>query len=77
MKVNKHKESICENCGEKWKNVPEMYDIMIFNEVHTICKICNQELFTKILKADCLYDARLKSSEDITRKRNYDERQNR
>lgn len=77
MKINKNKKSICENCGEKWKDVPEMYDIMIFNEIHTICKLCNQELFTKILKADCLYNSKLKSNEDMTRIRNCDERQKR
>lgn len=76
MRINNDKNSICQNCGEKWKNVLEMYDIMIFDERHIICKSCNQELFTKILKADCLYNSKLKSSEDVARKRNFDERQN-
>lgn len=72
MRVNKNKESECDCCGEKWKNVPEIYDIMIFGEIHTICMKCTQELFCKILKADCLYNSRLKSDEDVTRERNFE-----
>lgn len=74
MRVNNHKESICDFCNEKWKNVPEMYDMMLLDNVYTICKQCTQEIFLKILKADCLYNSKLKSNEDIARRRRFEER---
>lgn len=74
MRVNNHKESTCDFCGEKWKNTPEMYDMMMVDNIYTICKACTQQIFLKILKADCLYNGKLKSSEDIARKRNFEEK---
>lgn len=75
MRVNNHKDSECDFCNEKWKNVPEMYDMMLLDDIYTICKRCTQELFMKILKADCLYNGKLKSAEDIARERRFEERQ--
>ena len=76
MRVNNNKESACDFCNEKWKNVPEMYDMMLLDNIYTICKHCTSEIFAKILKADCLYDSKLKSSEDLARVRRSDERRN-
>lgn len=72
MRINKNKESECEFCGEKWKNTPEMYDIMLINDCYTICKACSNELQMKLLKADCLFNGKLKSNEDLARIRNFE-----
>lgn len=74
MRVNKKKDCECDFCGEKWKNVPEMYDMMLLDDMYTICKQCTQELFLKILKADCMYNSKLKSNEDIVRAKRFSER---
>lgn len=74
MRVNNHKDSVCDFCNEKWKDVPEMYDMMLMGNIYTICKACTQEMFMKILKADCLYNGKLKSAEDIARKNRFEER---
>ena len=76
MRVNKHKNSVCNFCGEKWEDVPEMYDMMLCDNIFTICKTCMQELHLKILKADCLYNSKLKSNEDLARKRRFEEKHN-
>lgn len=72
MRVNNHKDSICDFCNEKWKNVPEMYDMMLLDNYYTICKQCTSEIFHKILKADCLYSGKIKSNEDLARIRNFE-----
>lgn len=72
MRVNDDKNSICNFCSEKWKNVPEMYDISLVGNIFTICKSCSDELFQKILKADCMYSGKIKSDEDMQRVRNYE-----
>lgn len=74
MRINNHKDSKCDFCDEQWKNVPEMYDMMLCDNIFTVCKKCTQEMFLKILKADCLYDGKLKSDEDLARKRRFEEK---
>ena len=74
MRVNRDKESICFNCCTTWKNTPEMYDLAIGKENHIIlplCQKCIRELFTKTLKADVKYNAKLKSDEDSKRIMNF------
>lgn len=73
MRINHNKDSVCDLCDSKWKNVPEMYDIMLKDQIFTVCKQCTSELFHKILKADCLYSGKTKSNEDLQRLKNYEE----
>ena len=72
MRVNNNKDSECSLCNEQWKNVPEMYDMMLGDHRFTICMKCVQEIFTKFLKADCMYNSKLKSSEDMARQRRFE-----
>ena len=74
MRVNKDKESICEFCNDKWKNVEEMYDMMLVERKYTICRRCMSELFMRILKADCMFNGRLKTQEDIARQKRFTEK---
>lgn len=76
MKIVEDKESKCEFCNEKWKNVEEMYKLKIGDNVYTICRGCVQQLFTKLLTADCKYIGKLKSKEDMDRSNHYHERKN-
>lgn len=67
MRVNNQSSSACDECKVAYKNTPEMYDLMISGVKHTLCKGCVDTLFQKTLKASCLYNGRLKSSEDMKR----------
>lgn len=72
MRINKNKASVCDFCSETWENVPEMYDMMLVKNMYTICKKCTQELFMKILHADSLYNGKVKSTEDLAREKNFE-----
>ena len=67
MRINKNEKSECENCGVNWEYTSAMYDLMLVGSVHTICRQCSQELFQKLLKAECMQNAKIKSNEDIKR----------
>jgi hypothetical protein len=71
MRVNRNEESVCEFCNDKWMNVQEMYDMMLIERKYTICKRCMSELFMRILKADCMYNGKIKSKEDLARADRY------
>ena len=75
MRVNKDKNSRCKLCNTPYMYTPEMYDLQLANEVKsvifTLCKSCNDELFQKTLKAGCIYNAKLKTKEDMQRIRLY------
>jgi hypothetical protein len=67
MRINNQETSHCEECGTSYKYTPEMYDLMICNQKMTLCKKCIDTLFTKTLKASCIYNAKLKSPADMKR----------
>lgn len=71
MRVNKDKNSRCKLCNTSYMNTPEMYDLQLANEVKsvifTLCKGCNDELFSKTLKANCMYNHKVKDKEDMER----------
>lgn len=67
MRVNGDSSSRCDECGATWRNTAEMYDLFIFGEVHTICHKCSETLFSKTLKASCMYNAKVKRKEDFER----------
>ena len=65
MRVNTSKSSICNECGTKYKDTLEMYDLVLCGQQFTLCKDCVEVLFHKTLKADCMYNAKLKSQEEL------------
>ena len=67
MRINNNENSICELCEEKYKYSLEMYDLCINENYFVICKDCVDKLFMKLLKADCLYQGKVKSSIDLER----------
>ena len=72
MRVNKEKESECFVCKTIWQNTHEMYDLRFESKLDetrtlTLCKTCVDELFSKTLRASCLYNGRVKSKEDMDR----------
>lgn len=71
MRVNQKEFSKCQECGIRWKNTKEMYDIQICNEKFTLCFDCIDTIFHKALKANCMYNQKIKSQDDMVRIRNY------
>ena len=72
MRVNKEKESECFVCKTTRPNTHEMYDLRFESKLDetrtlTLCKSCVDELFSKTLRASCLYNSRIKSKEDMER----------
>lgn len=74
MRVNNQTESVCEDCKTPYASTPEMYDLMIADVKFTLCKECVDALFQKTLKASCMYNSRLKSTEDMKRIRQSNKR---
>lgn len=71
MRVNKSKQSVCDECGTEFMDTLEMYDIMFVSEMYTVCYDCANTLFHKLLKADCLYNGKLKDKDDQIRSNRY------
>lgn len=67
MRVNTNRASVCGECGCGWKDTGEMYDLVLCNVKHTLCKEHLDVVFQKTLKASCLYNSKLKSQEDLRR----------
>ena len=67
MRINQNEESICEECGVHWNYTSCMYDIMLIDTKHTICSICADTLFSKLLKAQCMQNAKIKNQQDLKR----------
>lgn len=72
MRINKHRDSVCETCGEGSSQVLEMFDLQIGGTIHTICDKCADQILHKTLSAACGINAKVKSQHDmaIIRKRN-------
>lgn len=64
MRVSKN-DCCCSSCNAKRKESLEMFDICIGNVILTLCDECNDELFRKTLKASCIVNGKLKSTEDM------------
>lgn len=67
MRVNTNTRSRCEECGTVWNHTGEMYDLLVFGEIHQICRLCSEMLFQKTLRAGCAYNGKVKSKEDLKR----------
>lgn len=73
MRVNHNENSTCDLCQTKWKFTSEMYDLCINKNIFTICMDCSNDLLMKLLKADCLFNGKVKSAEDLKRIRRHHE----
>ena len=71
MRNNTEEDAYCCNCGEKQREVLNMFDLCIGEQVFTICDRCNNQILMKCLRAECMKNGRTKSSRDmaIIRKR--------
>ena len=71
MRNNTEEDACCCNCGEKQREVLNMFDLCIGEQVFTICDRCNNQILMKCLRAECMKNGRTKSSRDmaIIRKR--------
>jgi hypothetical protein len=67
MKIENNKQSKCENCGREYNYTPEMYNLKIIDRKFTLCKSCIDILFGKLLRADVMYNEKIKSNDDIKR----------
>lgn len=71
MRNNTKSDAVCCECGERQDQVLNMFDLCINNSIFTICDACNEKLFRKCLRAECMKNGRAKSQKDmaIIRKR--------
>lgn len=65
MRNNRNPDSVCCECGDKRKDVLDMFDICVGGNIFTICDICNEALFYKTLCAECAKNGRVKTPEDM------------
>lgn len=71
IRINHNQQAQCSICDTEWKNTGEMYDMKIGKQSpFTLCRTCMNELFDATLKAECMYNSRLKSQDDIKRSNN-------
>ena len=67
MRIVNDRETHCSECGIRWQNTKEMYQIMLFGQTNYICYECVDKLFHKTLSAQCKYNEKVKSKEDLER----------
>lgn len=65
MRVNTNGDAVCCECGNGRSNSIELFDIMIGGEVFTLCDLCNDMLFQKVLRASCSVSSKVKSPADM------------
>ncbi len=65
MRNNKDTDSVCCECGDCRKNVLDMFDVCVGNNIFTICDRCNEALLYKTLRAECAKNARVKTPDDM------------
>lgn len=66
MRNNTDKDAFCCECGETQDQVLNMFDLCIAGTIFTICDVCNEEIFSKTLKAECYKNGRVKSQKDLS-----------
>ena len=65
MRNNKELDSVCCECGDHRKDVLDMFDLCIGGNVLTICDVCNEQILSKTLRAECSKNARIKTPQDM------------
>lgn len=65
MRNNTKADSVCCECGQSRKQVLDMFDVQVGDNIFTICDLCNEALFRKTLSASCHTNGRVKTKDDI------------
>ena len=65
MRNNTKPDAICCECGERQREVLNMFDLCIGGNIFTICDVCNEKILSKCLSADVKKNGRVKSKQDI------------
>lgn len=65
MRNNNSEDAFCCECCATHDKVLNMFDLHIGGMTFTICDECNEKVFYKCLKADCMKNERIKSKKDI------------
>lgn len=65
MRNNTNPDAVCCECGETQKQVLNMFDLCITDNIFTICDVCNEKILDKCLSAEVLKNGRVKSQEDM------------
>ena len=66
MRSNENLDAVCCNCGDARNEVLNMFDLCIGGTIVTVCDVCNEQILTKTLKAECMKNERVKSGHDMT-----------
>lgn len=73
MRICKDEEAVCKVCGTPRSKSLEIYEIAFTDkQIIRICDECNEQLFSKVLKASSMLNHRVKSNAElrIIRQRN-------
>lgn len=71
MRLTRDTKAVCEICGTSLDKSLEIYDLMIPNvltgerRIFTFCDLCNEKIFSKLLKATVNLQGKTKSQKDI------------
>lgn len=65
MRNNTTPEAVCCECGKMQDDVLNMFDLCIGQTIHTICDLCNEQIFNKTLSAECYKNGRIKTQRDM------------
>lgn len=64
MRNNNDPNAVCCECGDGQKDVLNMFDLCVGGNIFTICDVCNEAIFYKCLRAECMKNGRVKTPED-------------
>lgn len=69
MRVNNSNTAVCSSCGVRKPDIITIYDLCIGDKqngciVH-LCAMCNDILFQKTLRANCIEHKRLKTRKEL------------
>jgi len=67
MRESKKQNAICEECGIPFNSTRALIEMQIADKRVTLCKRCEEVLFSKLLAIDCKYNERLKKPVDLQR----------
>ena len=65
MRNNTKPDAICCECDRSQKEVLNMFDLCIGDNIFTICDVCNEKIFSKCLSAEVMKNGRVKSQCDM------------
>lgn len=65
MRNNKDLNSVCCECGDRRKDVLDMFDLCVGGNIITVCDVCNEKILVKTLRAECAKNERVKMPSDL------------